>query len=64
MLTIVAVLGLGILRGVLVAAIFSLAMLIRRLARPHCAVLGRFPGTDTFAAIDAPSRRRNLYREC
>lgn len=51
MLTIVAVLGLGILRGVLVAAIFSLAMLIRRLAEPECAVLGRFPGTSTFAAL-------------
>jgi hypothetical protein len=45
------VLTLGILRGVLVAAIFSLAMLIRRLAQPECAVLGRFPGTSTFAAI-------------
>jgi len=52
MLTIAAVLGLGILRGVLVAAIFSLAMLIRRLAQPECAVLGRFPGTNTFAAIE------------
>ena len=52
MLTIVAVIGLGILRGVLVAAIFSLAMLIRRLAQPDCAVLGRFPGTNTFAAIN------------
>ena len=51
MLTILAVLGLGILRGVLVAAIFSLAMLIRRLAQPECALLGRFPGTNTFAAI-------------
>jgi SulP family sulfate permease len=51
MLTIAAVLALGILRGVLVAAIFSLAMLIRRLARPQCAMLGRFPGTNTFAAI-------------
>jgi len=51
MLTILAVLTLGILRGVLVAAIFSLAMLIRRLAQPECAVLGRFPGTSTFAAI-------------
>ncbi len=52
MLTIAAVLGLGILRGVLVAAIFSLAMLIRRLAQPECAVLGRFPRTNTFAAIE------------
>ncbi|MEO6566623.1 MAG: STAS domain-containing protein, partial [Casimicrobiaceae bacterium] len=50
-LTITAVLLLGILEGVLVAAVFSLAMLIRRLASPECVVLGRFPGTDAFAAF-------------
>ncbi|MEP7329736.1 MAG: SulP family inorganic anion transporter, partial [Betaproteobacteria bacterium] len=50
-LTIAAVLVLGILQGVLVAAVFSLAMLIRRLAAPECVVLGRFPGTNTYAAF-------------
>ncbi len=49
--TIVAVLGLGILKGVLVAAVFSLAMLIRRLAQPECVLLGRFPGSDHFASL-------------
>lgn len=51
MVTIAAVLALGILKGVLVAAIFSLAMLIRRLALPECVVLGRLPGTDHFVSI-------------
>ena len=51
LVTIVAVLGLGILKGVLVACVFSLAMLIRRLALPECVLLGRFPGTDHFASL-------------
>src|SRR4029453_1514264 len=51
LVTIAAVLGLGILRGVLVACVFSLAMLIRRLALPECVILGRIPGTDHFASL-------------
>lgn len=49
--TILAVLGFGILKGVLVACVFSLAMLIRRLALPECVVMGRIPGTDQFASL-------------
>ena len=52
LVTIAAVLVLGILKGVLVAAIFSLAMLIRRLAQPECVLLGRFPGSDHFASLE------------
>jgi SulP family sulfate permease len=51
MVTIAAVLGLGILKGVLIASIFSLAILIRRLALPECVLLGRLPGTDHFATL-------------
>lgn len=51
MVTIAAVVSLGILKGVLVAAFFSLAMLIRRLAQPECVVLGRLPGTDHFVSM-------------
>jgi len=51
MVTILAVLGVGILKGVLVACVFSLAMLIRRLALPECVLLGRIPGTDHFASV-------------
>src|SRR5690606_21869664 len=49
--TIAAVLGAGILKGVLVACAFSLAMLSRRLALPECVLLGRIPGTDHFASL-------------
>src|SRR5262249_48752223 len=41
----VGVLLLGILKGVLVAAIASLLMLLAGVARPHVAFLGRIPGT-------------------
>ncbi|MFO1396884.1 MAG: SulP family inorganic anion transporter [Burkholderiales bacterium] len=51
MVTILAVLGVGILKGVLVACVFSLAMLIRRLALPECVLMGRIPGTDHFASL-------------
>jgi high affinity sulfate transporter 1 len=51
LVTIAAVLGLGILKGVLVACVFSLAMLIRRLALPECVLLGRIDGTDHFASL-------------
>ena len=43
------VLLLGILKGVLLAAIVSMLLLIRRVARPHVAQLGRVPGTDRFS---------------
>ena len=49
MVALVAVLLLGILQGVLIAAIFSIAMLLRRAAAPPVALLGRIPGTDQFA---------------
>jgi SulP family sulfate permease len=51
LVTIAAVLSLGILKGVLVACVFSLAMLIRRVALPECVLLGRLPGTDHFVSL-------------
>lgn len=45
------VLMLGILRGVLLAAVFSMLLLIRRVARPNVARLGRVPGTDRFSDV-------------
>jgi MFS superfamily sulfate permease-like transporter len=45
------VLGSGLLRGVLVGALLSLLLLIRRAARPRVAELGRVPGTDVFADL-------------
>jgi len=43
------VLVLGILKGVLLAALVSILMLLRRGSRPYLAFLGRIPGTDRFS---------------
>lgn len=43
------VLVLGILKGVLLAAIVSMLLLIRRAALPHVARLGRVPGTRIYS---------------
>jgi MFS superfamily sulfate permease-like transporter len=44
-----AVLSTGLLRGVLIGAITSLMLVIRRASRPHVAELGRIPGTRRFS---------------
>ena len=49
MAALVGVLGSGLLRGVLIGAIISLVLLIRRASRPHVAFLGRIPGTRRFS---------------
>jgi len=46
------VLLLGILKGVLVAAIASLLMLLAGAARPHVAFLGRIPGTRRYSDLE------------
>lgn len=43
------VLFLGILRGVTISAVASILFLLRFLARPHVATLGRIPGTSRFS---------------
>jgi len=48
----IGVLGSGILRGVLIGAILSIALLLRRGSRPHVAVLGRVPGTDFYGDVE------------
>lgn len=48
----VGVLMLGILKGVLLAAIVSLLMLLSSAARPHVAFLGRIPGSHRFSDSD------------
>ena len=46
-----AVLLLGILHGILVAALASVVMLLTRAARPHVAFLGRIPGTSSYSDL-------------
>jgi SulP family sulfate permease len=48
----VGVLSSGLLRGVMIGAIISLVLLIRRASRPHVACLGRIPGTRRFSDHD------------
>lgn len=50
--SLVVVLAFGILEGLLLAAIFSVVMLLRWAATPHTAVLGRIPGTDRFGDVE------------
>jgi high affinity sulfate transporter 1 len=49
MAVIVGVLGQGLLRGVMIGAIISLVLLLRRASRPHVAFLGRITGTRRFS---------------
>ena len=47
--TIVGVLGSGLLRGVLIGAVIAIVQLLRRASRPTVGVLGRIPGTKRFS---------------
>jgi high affinity sulfate transporter 1 len=46
------VLALGILDGILLAALGSIMLLLMRVSRPHVAFLGRVPGTNSYSDID------------
>jgi MFS superfamily sulfate permease-like transporter len=52
MVAFAAVLLLGILKGVMVAVLVSLLLLIRRTAHPHVAFLGRIPGTRRYSDLE------------
>jgi high affinity sulfate transporter 1 len=52
MVAFAAVLVLGILKGVMVAVVVSLLLLIRRAAHPHVAFLGRIPGTRRYSDLE------------
>ena len=52
MVAFAAVLLLGILKGVMVAVVVSMLLLIRRAAHPHVAFLGRIPGTRSFSDLE------------
>ena len=52
MIAFAAVLLLGILKGVMVAVVVSLLLLLRRAAHPNVAFLGRIPGTRSFSDLE------------
>jgi MFS superfamily sulfate permease-like transporter len=45
------VLLLGILEGILLAALASILLLLARASRPHVAFLGRVPGTNRYSDL-------------
>lgn len=51
-IAIVAVLALGILNGILLAALASVLLLLMRVSNPHVAFLGRIPGTSIYSDSD------------
>jgi sulfate permease, SulP family len=51
-IALVGVLLLGILQGILLAALASILLLLARLSSPHVAFLGRVPGTDSYSDMD------------
>ncbi|MGC1847734.1 MAG: SulP family inorganic anion transporter [Pseudolabrys sp.] len=50
-IAIVGVLLLGILQGILLAALISILLLLARASRPHVALLGRVPGTNSYSDL-------------
>ena len=50
-LTFIATLGLGIEQGILVGVAASLILVVQQSSRPHTAIEGRLPGTDTYRNI-------------
>ena len=46
------VLLLGILQGILLAALASIALMLVRSSHPHVAFLGRIPGTNNYSDMD------------
>lgn len=51
MTAMISVIVLNILQGVLIAALFSLILIIRNVSSPHIAFLGRIPGTNRYTDI-------------
>jgi high affinity sulfate transporter 1 len=45
------VLGAGLLKGVLIGAVISLVILVRRVSSPHVAFLGRIPGVRRYSDL-------------
>lgn len=52
MTALLGVLWAGLLKGVLIGAVISLVLLIRRASRPHVAFLGRIPGARRYSDLE------------
>jgi high affinity sulfate transporter 1 len=60
MIALVGVLLLGILQGVVLAAIASILMVLRQASRPHVAFLGRIPGTRRYSDLGRHSDNERI----
>jgi high affinity sulfate transporter 1 len=49
--TFFGVLVFGMLEGIIIGVLFSFLALLRRISRPHTALLGRIPGTSDFVDV-------------
>lgn len=56
----VAVLGFGVLNGMLIAIVLSLAALVRRMADPHLALLGQYGGGHDFVDVARHPEARTI----
>jgi high affinity sulfate transporter 1 len=56
-----AVLLLGILDGILLAAVACIALLLVRVSRPHVAFLGRIPGTHNYSDMERNPQNEPLH---
>ncbi len=56
-----AVLLLGILQGILLAALASILLLLARVSRPHVAFLGRIPGTNNYSDMSRHPENEPLH---
>jgi MFS superfamily sulfate permease-like transporter len=59
-IALVAVLLLGILQGILLAALASVLIMLARASLPHVAFLGRVPGTNSYSDMDRHPENERL----
>src|ERR1700760_2335984 len=52
MAALLGVLWAGLLKGVLLGAVISLVLLVRRASRPHVAFLGKIPGARRYSDLE------------
>jgi SulP family sulfate permease len=60
LITSAAVIGLGVLPGILLGVFLSLLHLLRQVARPHDALLGRVPGSATLHDVGDDEAARTI----
>jgi MFS superfamily sulfate permease-like transporter len=60
MAALAGVLTSGLLRGVLIGAVISMILLIRRASRPNVAFLGRIPGSRRYSDLERHSDNESM----